>query len=73
MTLKCSDSGVRFRGGVKLTVQGTNMDVVLNSKMVVTVVIRKHADTSGDYGQGDEYPKNYHPVVRHIISLCCTH
>ena len=49
------------------------MDVVLNSKMVVTVVIRKHADTSGDYGQGDEYPKNYHPVVRHIISLCCTH
>jgi len=53
-----------------LTVQGQNMDVVQNSRMVVTVKIRKHMENrSSDYGDNAEYVKVYPSTVCHIVFL----
>jgi len=56
-----------FSGGVKLTVHGQNMDVVLNTRMVVTVSIRKLGRFSSDDDEVDE--KVYHPTVCHYYIL----
>jgi len=61
---------VCFRGGILVTVQGDNMDVVLNSRMVVTVIIRKLDATGRNYA--DEDVKNYPAVVCHSCSNFCS-
>ena len=59
-----------FRGGVKLTVHGQNMDVVLNSRMVVTVRISKHGRFSS---HDDAVEKVYPPTVcRYILIVIFT-
>ena len=51
-----------FRGGVKLTVQGQNMDVVLNSRMIVTVKIRRSRRVDDDSnGEDDDYEELHYP------------
>ena len=62
VTTKCC-----FSGGVKLTVHGQNMDVVLNTRMVVTVSIRKLGRFGSDDDEVEE--KVYLPTVCHYYIL----
>ena len=66
----------RFSGGIKLTVEGENMDVVLNSRMVVTVKIRRHKrsryDDDDDDDDDDLQVLHYPPSVYNLFTTNLT-
>jgi len=63
------------RGGIKLTVQGRNMDVVLNPRMVVTVTIRRdrrgrQTGSNSDDNDSDDDDDDDEEIIRYPPSVC---
>jgi len=56
-----------FRGGIKLTIQGQNMDVVLKPRMVVTIIIRRYVKGDRDARNGDD---DREQIIRYPTAVC---